>query len=321
MIIGIIVLVLGFIIMVATGVPFFGATAIVFVGWGALILIAKIFVGIRKGFATPEALPKTAPRSEQVDRQAVSQKAISPTPPKAEPVSKGVSLGQFALWILIAASLLWCTVVFYQYRNGPYVTTGKALVDCIPFILLIGSVVGLFRLTTPVNDVAVSDGQQQNIQRSSNMTAEQQPEETQPSPLTHKQKSAILAAIAVGAIVSTFLPWFHISGTASFSGGSINMSGITIIGVKGDGMVGLIVGVISLIMALCRTKWSTIPGAINVVLGLMFLLGRNTGGLTGGANTPGIGLVSFVLATVAFAGFSLTLWKKEKDGAVPEAAK
>jgi arylsulfatase A-like enzyme len=46
MIIGIIVLVLAFILMVATDVPFFGATAIVFVGWFALIIIVKACSGI-----------------------------------------------------------------------------------------------------------------------------------------------------------------------------------------------------------------------------------------------------------------------------------
>ena len=316
MIIGIIVLALAFILMVATGVPLFGATALVFVGWLVLAVIAKLWIGIRNLFATPKAPPETAAPPARIQ----PHKPIRRESTKEAPAPKGVSSWQLAFWILLAFSVLWCARVFYQYRGGPYVTGSKVLVDCIPFAMLVTSAIGLLRLNAPVGKPEISGATQFNPQRSSSMTIEQHTE-VHSSPLTCKQKATILAVIAAGIIFSTFLPWFHISGSASFSGGNINMSGITIIGVKGDGIVGLIVGVVSLVMALCRTKWSTIPGVINIVLGLMFLLGRNTGGLTNGTNTPGIGLVLFVLTTITFAGFSLMLWKKGNEAAVPEPLK
>lgn len=141
-------------------------------------------------------------------------------------------------------------------------------------------------------------------------------QEVQRIPRTKKTISAILAIIAVLAILSTFLPWYHISGRSSF-GASINMS---ITGVNGDGIVGLIVGAICLIMALCRTKWCTLPGAINVVLAVMFLLDRNTGSLSGGSNNPGSGLIIFVVTSIAFVGLSLTLWTKSASHATTEQA-
>jgi hypothetical protein len=155
------------------------------------------------------------------------------------------------------------------------------------------------------------------------MTAEQHTERVSAPFLTRNRKAAILALTASGMIASTFLPWSHISGSAtSYATGSVvQFSGLTYTGVQGDGVVCLVIGAICLITAACRTKWSAVPGILNVILGLMILLRRNTGGLTGGENAPGIGLQVFVPLSFVFTAVSLTLWKKDAHQRVVEAPK
>jgi hypothetical protein len=52
------------------------------------------------------------------------------------------------LWVVLAISVAWCGYIFYAYRDGPYVSFGKALVDSTPFFLLAASAAALLKLST-----------------------------------------------------------------------------------------------------------------------------------------------------------------------------
>lgn len=139
------------------------------------------------------------------------------------------------------------------------------------------------------------------------------------------KKVNYIALAATGiAVISVFLPWIEASSSANFMGQSASFSTGGISGISiGGGVFGLLLALAGGFMAFKHMKFSFIAGAINFVNGLGYMLGwfgtsgasysGSYGGVSAKASVdPQIGLFLFVLASLAFAIFTIKNLKQEK---------
>lgn len=140
----------------------------------------------------------------------------------------------------------------------------------------------------------------------------------------------VVKYVAIGAaiitLISVFLPWVEATSSASFMGETVRSTSGPISGFAiGGGLLGLSLAIAGGYMAFKQMKWAFIPGAINFLNGLGYMLGWfGAGGTTsystgfgrGSASAsvdPQIGLYLFVIASFIFVISTLKNLKLEES--------
>lgn len=139
-----------------------------------------------------------------------------------------------------------------------------------------------------------------------------------------KKPNYFAVVFAIISAFSVFLPWFEANTSSSFMGYEGNYSSGGITGVQfSSGIFGLILSASAVYLALKQSKIASIPGLINVIIGIGLVGGMFGSGLNASMSyeygraessvDPQIGLFLFIITSFLFSLFTLKyLWRKEQ---------